>query len=66
VADALEEGVAEDAVGTTGPVQVLDPFSIAASSATKLFTAFSLMPSIMAVKVFFMKPSTRSGLLEST
>lgn len=63
---ALEERVAEDAVRLGGAVQSADAGIKLDASLRAAAIEVSRTPSIIAVKVFRVKPSTRSGRLEST
>ncbi len=66
VAHALEECIAEHTVRLCRSVKISDACVEALRLVSLAAIAAPRMPSIMAVKVFLVKPSIRSGRLEST
>jgi len=66
LSDALEERIAKHAIWLCRSVEVTDAGIEGLGLDETSEIAGSRMPSIIAVKVFLVKPSTRSGRLEST
>src|SRR5713226_1525246 len=66
VAHALEECIAEHTVRLCRSVKISDACVEALRLVSLAAIAAPRMPSIMAVEVFLVKPSIRSGRLEST